>query len=232
MKQLHFLSLILLGAVVAFSSCSDSESTYHTLGITSASTSSDYALIYADQPTDVLKINSTDNWTASTTASWISFPPAGTNSISQGPTYKNSSDSTYSATINIQPNTTGNTRLGVVRVETNKHHVGLPVYQVGYLNITSITPTFSDPTNHNGASFTLTALREETSVSVSFDIYQPATITTSADWVTVETDHYSAGNNTAQFTLEPNTTGQSRTATLTITSSCGARTSITLTQQG
>lgn len=232
MKQITYFLLILLGAVMVFSSCSDSENTYHTLGITSASTSSDYALLYADQPTDVIKINSTDNWTASTIATWISFPPAGTNSISQGPTYKNSSDSTYSATINIQPNTTGSTRLGVVRVETNKHHVGLPVYQVGYLNITSITPAFSDPANRNGASFALTALQEEASVSVSFYIYQPATITTSAEWVTVETEHYSAGNNTAQFILEPNTTGQSRTATLTITSSCGAHTNITLTQQG
>lgn len=217
---------------MTFSACSDSENTFHTLAITAASTSSDYALVYADQQTDVLKVRSTDNWTASTAATWISFPPAGTNSISQGPTYNASSDSTYSATINIQPNTTGETRLGAVRVETNKHHVAMPVYQVAYINITSITPVFSDPTNRTGASFALTALAAETSVSISFHLYQSATLTASADWVTVETAQYSHGDNTAQLTLEPNTTGQSRTATITLTSSCGVRTDITLTQQG
>lgn len=232
MKLFRYPALILLAAVWTLCACSDSENTYHSLSITSASTSSDYALLYADQQTDVLNVRSTDNWTASTTNTWISFPPAGTNSISQGPTYNISSDSTYSTTINIQPNTTGDTRLGVVRVETNKHHVGLPVYQVGYLNITSITPVFSDPTNHTGASFTLTAMAGETYVSFSFHLYQSATITSSASWVTPEADNYSHGDNTAQLTLEPNTTGQSRTATITLTSICGARTDITLTQQG
>ncbi len=232
MRRLTYLVFVMIGVALMTTSCSDSENTYHALRVISASTSSDYAQLYADQQTDILKVYSTDQWSATTNADWVWFSSSGTNSITHGATYITNRDSIYNTTINVQANTTGSTRVGVVRFSTNKHNVVLPVYQVGYLNITSITPVFSDPTNHNGVSFTLTAKANETSATVSFYIYQSATITASADWVSIPNERFLSGTNTAELVLEPNTTGQSRTATISIVSDGGPTTNITLTQQG
>lgn len=232
MKKLSFIALILMGAVSLLSSCSDNEDSYHALSITSESTASDYALIYADQQSDELKVLSTDSWTATSYAAWTAFGANGQYVLTQSATYKFGNDSTYSTRIIFTPNTTDSTRIGVIRVVSNKHTVGLPIYQTSYLNITSITPVFTDPSTHNGAQFSLTTLPEDTSTSISFRIFQPATLSSSQSWVTIPVTQFLQGKNTAEITLEPNTTGQSRTAIISITSECGVKTDITLTQKG
>lgn len=232
MKRIVQYLLLVVVAITIAASCSDSENTYHYLNVTSVSTSSSYALLYADQRSDILRITASDDWTASAQVQWMSFAESGASTLEHKVTNVYAADTLYSARVSVQPNLTDSTRAGYIRVSTYKYNVGLPVYQVGYLNITSITPTFSDPTSHNGVAFALTTQAADTQETLSFYIYQAATLSADADWVTIDNSRYQAGQNTATLTLQPNTTGQSRTATLTLRSDCGALTTVSLTQNG
>ena len=206
MKLLRpFLStaLSVLACVAFFASCSDNNNSYDPHQISFYPVLTDGKQVYADQQVDSVKVISTDNWTFTTDATWLTA----TNKNNETAPFTINVPVGYIVTepiyFSIQPNTTGAMRSAVLTATSESDKIGAVnqlLTQAPYLNIS--TPICAK-TNVDGTTkytFTLDGISSDGSYHakddkgndiksipfITFTIYSDnATLTSSAKWLTM-----------------------------------------------
>lgn len=156
----------------------------------------------------VITTNDTQGWTASVTeGNWFTVTPSGTNGSSLEVT-------------SLSPNTTGVTRTGTITVTAKSNpsaKVTITVTQAPMTNITlSANPTSLKLGTSSGSS---------ASSIITTNDPLGWTAVSSASWLTVT----ASGVNGSSLTVASNSTGSSRTATVTVTSRTDPSKSINIT---
>lgn len=253
MKNLRStLAAVLCAAtcVIATVSC-DNNNSYELHLTNFYPTSVDGLHVYADQTVDTTCVRSTDNWTFTTTeASWLKA----TNKKKElapfsvtVPVGYIQQDSIY---LDIEPNTTGKMRTGLLTATSVFEKIGAVqqfITQAPYLNITTPSCTTTGDNETIKYTFTLSGISSDgkdhtTSVPyITFTVYSSdATLTSSEEWLTAEKADDGDSDKSLTFSankahkvnliLSENKTGQQRSATLTLTSN-GVSTPITIIQE-
>ena len=200
-------------ALAMLSGCDTEGDTYHITAF--YPTQSSGMIMYADQTVDSIWVQSADAWTAKVTASWLVITPTSSGEIPEGYIMQTK------LTLTAAQNTTGTTRSSQINVD-GYDKIGMPVYQFGWLNITSPSGTVTNTSADGiatGAKFEQSVSAKTTALTVAFRNYQDgATISGGADWVSLPDSTYAAGSHTLTLAAEENTSTEARTATFTLTS--------------
>lgn len=222
MKKTMFVAL--LTGVALLSSCDKKENSYEFASIIYPGYST--AKVYADQSCDSLKFATTYNWSLQTSDEWITLPADSTSgTVPEGYYWVNKMN------VYFTPNTTGKTRVGYVYFNADNKTVGCAYGQLHYLNI-------KHPAIDSDSKFLLTDTALQERDSLVFTTYAHNwTLTMDGaqenTWLTLATEIPAAtrsGEHTIAYTLTPNKTGESRSATFKLTSA-GVTTEITVKQE-
>lgn len=181
-----------------------------------------YASLYADQVADSVHLQCSDNWTAQKNVDWFDISPTSA-TIPQDYIMWSRID------ITTTPNTTGKVRYGQIFITSNQP-AGITVYHHPFLNVSwpYITNVSEDED-----TFTCLDIKADTATTgqVIFTNYADgATLTSNSAWLTVSNETYDKGTHQVDYTLEPNTTTEDRTAIITLTSN-GVSTPISIRQR-
>ncbi len=248
-KTLLSVTLAALSTVAVFSSCGNSSDEYHQFNIYPLR--SEGFVEFADQSTDSTHIVSTDTWSLTSQADWLTTTTQGnktapfTIEVPQG--YISSTPLYFT----MQSNLTGQSRTALVQATSTGKNMGtmsILIKQLPYLNITTPSPKQASDGTY---SWTLSGISSDgkfhttdnsgkdisTTPYITFIVYTDnATLTSSAEWLNIlavengSSNLYKAGEKSkVELYLTENTTGQERSATLTLTSA-GVSTTITVTQ--
>ena len=234
MKKLFFpLAALLLTLTACNSENEFHQTSFNKNGIT----------MYADQPKDSVILYYADNWTAVLNdASWLSLLEVVKND--QGEILSETKISTLKGTmeqgamlmavpiyVTAEPNTSGRTRYTNLLVHSHEEGA-ITVTQLPVLNITYPYYSFKEGTEftRDNILFISEYNAKATEGKVIFTIYRDdATLTSDQEWCVPEESTFKAGKHEVAITLQPNTTGEKRTAILTLTSG-GISCSITINQ--
>ena len=219
-------------AAITLASCGESTSEQHTTAFLPVNGRG--IETYADQTTDSIRVISTDTWTLTNNTDWMDVKVTALNqtnnmNVAIQPGYFVSTRLDFE----IQPNTTGRTRSALLQVNSSFAKIGTvtnQLVQYPFLNISTPAPRTSD----NGVTFNLDfiATTNEASTNIVFTVHSAdATLTSSADWLTVSQANGFTPHATQRVTVTAarNATGAARTATLTLTSA-GISSVINVTQ--
>ena len=236
MKLTRFL---ILGAI-AFSAaaCSESTSEFHYFHVESPKT-----LIYADQSTDTLIIQSTDSWEATTEADWIT-PKTFDFQITPD------ASMLQKRVMYITPNKSGKINSSYFTIKCDGRTHRRTCIQASWMNVVSPGPKYYGPDgdieNPNeltdftgvGVRYEMVKAPDETTGEIIFNLYdKKATISTGDSWITLaqtSAEHTQASLSQQfkiEFTLEENQTGADRTGTITITTQNGVTQTISIIQK-
>ena len=237
MKLTRFL---ILGAI-AFSAaaCSESTSEFHYFHVESPKT-----LIYADQNTDTLIIQSTDSWEATTEADWIT-PKTFDFQITPD------ASMLQKRVMYITPNKSGKINSSYFTIKCDGRTHRRTCIQASWMNVVSPGPKYYGPDgdieNPNeltdftgvGVRYEMVKAPDETTGEIIFNLYdkKKATISTGESWITLAqtSAEHTQGSLSQQFkielTLEENQTGADRTGTITITTQNGVTQTISIIQK-
>lgn len=236
MKLTRFL---ILGAI-AFSAaaCSESTSEFHYFHVESPKT-----LIYADQSTDTLIIQSTDSWEATTEADWIT-PKTFDFQITPD------ASMLQKRVMYITPNKSGKINSSYFTIKCDGRTHRRTCIQASWMNVVSPGPKYYGPDgdieNPNeltdftgvGVRYEMVKAPDETTGEIIFNLYdKKATISTGDSWITLaqtSAEHTQVSLSQQfkiEFTLEENQTGADRTGTITITTQNGVTQTISIIQK-
>lgn len=236
MKLTRFLIL----CAIAFSAaaCSESTSEFHYFHVESPKT-----LIYADQSTDTLIIQSTDSWEATTEADWIT-PKTFDFQITPD------ASMLQKRVMYITPNKSGKINSSYFTIKCDGRTHRRTCIQASWMNVVSPGPKYYSPDgdieNPNeltdftgvGVRYEMVKAPDETTGEIIFNLYdKKATISTGDSWITLAqtSAEHTQGSLSQQFkiefTLEENQTGADRTGTITITTQNGVTQTISIIQK-
>ncbi len=215
---------LFLALVVAFNmmSCGDSHESFDVLAIYPVL--ADYHVIYADQTEDSIQILSSQDWTASLTASWISM-----DAFDMIGKISSQKDGYWPLAVYFSENATGELRYGALQVNSNGKTAGHPFVQTYWLNIQQPEATYTDD-NYTKVAFIETISKSDTQAPIAFTLYSNGTLSSDAAWATPDSTSFEAGYTETNVTCEENETGSLRTANLTLKSGTGISTVIKLIQ--
>lgn len=196
-------------------------------------------LLYADQTTDTLAVQSTDSWrlevAATNSTPFFTITPT---------EYKVPANhlAVVPIVMTSTPNTTGEIRNAQLRLTTVFEKLGtlqMPVMQTSWLNILAPAPTTLGGRDDKAVAPTFTArvAAEGGKSKLIFRLYSndkaQQRVISEADWLAVPAhqDGYGAGRHEVELTVAPNPTKTERTTTVSI-SSAGVTTKVSYTQAG
>ncbi|MBR1917190.1 MAG: BACON domain-containing protein [Bacteroidaceae bacterium] len=231
MKKITFLMCAVLCTMLTMNSCSESDPNYHTLGITSRLTDGPIVGLYADQTGDTLMLRSTDPWMADTQCSWMLFTQTGTQKDEEKFDYVYGREKVFLRPVSIEPNTTDAVRRTAVLLKANGHTISLLYLQLNHLNVVEPAVVYTDASTYVGASFSKKVGAAAQTTTVSAVLYADATISSDQEWLAIEQTSLAKGDNTVTLTIGQNTTGAERKANVTLLSSTGAKTTVTIVQE-
>ena len=231
MKRITLFLCAGLCAMLMLTSCSESDPSYHTLGITSRIIDGPLVGLYADQMSDTLVLRTTDSWIADTQCNWMTFTQTGTKTDESTFDYVYGTEKLFVRPVSIMPNTTDAVRLTAVKLTANGHSVSLQYLQLYHLNIVDPAAVYTDASAYAGASFTKRVGAAAQTATVTAVLYADATVTSDQDWVAIEQTTLSKGDNTVTLAIDQNDTGAERKANVTLLSSTGAKTTVTVIQE-
>jgi hypothetical protein len=230
MKKAFSLIAIL---TALFVSCDESELEVHQTYFTPAKPNG--IQVYADQTKDSIRVISYDSWTASTNFAgepWFTISPTNCN-------FKAGSQiSDTRIDLTITPNTTGVVRSGSILVNSY-FSIGMNVNQLHWLNITNpVGRMITIDENGDELSkeqqycvFERNTIAEQHNFEVAFTTYSElATLESDVDWLTFESEEFTAGSHTLIITCKANPTIEKRVGTLKLASN-GVSNSIVITQE-
>ena len=225
---------LLSTAVLLISSCSKESSEWHQTYIFTNPATSGTEIIYADQETDSLFINSTDSWTAITANSsdWI---------LLQRSSFTIPSGYQYSVKnfIYTDANTSGTARSEQIIVTANGQKYYKGIMQVPFINITVPNAEYTTADNVNTVKFSSSVASTATSDSIVFNLRDStATLTTEDEWITIASNTFK--NKKTENPLKcktiinfaQNASTDPRKATIKIKTKNGVTTNVTITQAG
>lgn len=188
-----------------FSSCNKSEFEKHDLSIVYPN---NYKVMYADQDEDSLIFSTFDSYVASPYKSdWITITAGASYDI----TYNPYNLYTLKVLLAFDQNTTGETRYGIVKVDSHGETVSGIYAQLGFLNINHPTPTYPtiDYSIPESATFELQVPANSEADSICFTVSHPWTLNFSEgvdqSWLTIDKTSGQTGHNNIAIRLTPNT---------------------------
>lgn len=205
-----------------FFSCNKGDSDNHCLDVIYPSP---YKVLYADQVEDSLIFATFDSYEAfSNQPDWITITAGASHNISYDPM------NLYNLKILLAfaPNLTGETRTGIVQVNSYEYSTAGVFYQTGFLNINNPSPQYVYASSKyvipSSATFELQVAGESETDSICFTVSQPWTLNfddnTDHSWATLEKVSGQEGHNNVKLTFTPNSdTNNARTTTLILKSS-------------
>lgn len=225
-KSLFALSFLALAAMVQ--SCV-SDPDQHQLQIAYPNN----PLLFADATQDSLLFFTFDSWKVTPNHSWLSVE-----GITSGE-FKYDYNRRYlvSVPVALQPNTTGESRIGSITVDSYEYTAYGIYLQLGYLNITNIPCKVTSLLNDYSSvpktvDFQLSDSAFVTRDSICFNVQKSWNLSfphQQPSWIQLERTEGFSGNNKVYITLEENPTFEDRKTTLRLTSS-GVNTDIAVTQ--
>ena len=229
MKTRFFFTALALGAILA--SCND-EPEQHLLSIEYPGTS----LLYADQTSDSIMFYATDTWRVTPEETpWIQVVDADQAQAK----YQYMKVVLYNVHLALEPNTTGQTRRGYVRVNSHDFEGYASYMQLPCLGITRPAYTIEKPISEHSlipleVSFCLEDSASVTLDSLSFTVQNPWQISFSGEspsWLTLAQTEGKAGHHRVDVSMTNNESDKPREAKLKLVS--GAVTDeITIRQLG
>ena len=204
------------------------ESYYHEMSILRPG---QVAVTFADQPMDTLIFRTTDSFTISSNADWLSVP----DSMKAGDiqNYYRYMWQVVSAVL-LKPNTTGEMRTGQLSIHTwgddwDKTNTAT-FQQVPWLNIVRPVPAYSYKNNViTGAFFIAEDSATQVTDTLQFQVYGDWTLT-DGKFVHPKVMSGEAGTISVAVDIDPKTDSAERRDSLTLTS-CGVTTGIVFKQE-
>lgn len=241
LKSIFTTTATAVALVATLASCnSESTNENHTLSFNRGN-----IVAYADQQVDSFRVYYNDAWTLNQPSdnSWVNIAYNGqTPPITITPSNANFINVSDRVNVAMQPNNTGKDRISTINIESSYGKLGtltLNVYQRSYLNVADLTQNNGKFVMNNvSADGYVVGLTNQVKPTLCFTVYSAdATLTSSADWLKVPEKTTLPGVPTyvpnelqkVELTVEKNTTAESRTATLTLTSN-GVSSTIEVTQ--
>lgn len=232
MKKYFYAAMAAFGLLLT--SCSK-ESSYHALGVVYPS-STQPALLYADQVSDSLLFYTTDNFQISVKeATWIQVPDS----------MKSGNITNYYRTVFYVPvyltfeaNTSGKPRTGNITIRSYDNDdwdniATAAYYQVAWHNVLQPAPTYQSGSDGviTSASFKKTVAATQETDTIVFHAYGKWTLT-DGGFIHVEKGLQTGGEgeHVLPVTLDVNATTENRTSTLVLSSN-GVSTPIEYTQE-
>lgn len=217
----------ILAAIILFVSCDDSTNEYYTTYFYPNTTKG--IETYADQTTDTTVVVSTNSWSLTNNCDWCTVSCDGQTSPIQMDVPEGYIK-TMRVDFTLRPNTTGEVRTNAITVTSSYNKIGnITTYLVQYPYLHISNPSVLSATKDNVTTYTFTLtvpangkLSDDSKPSISFLVYSNDATLESSDtsWlIPARTKGFLA--NTAQnveLDIAANTTGEERTATLTLTS--------------
>lgn len=181
-------------------------------------------VLYADQTIDSLRFYTFDSWSVTSQADWIKVEEPSHAEVS----YNYASLYLWRVFVSIDPNTTGRTRSGYVRVKSYDYSYTSPFVQLGLLNVSHPFWTPDSWLDEQSfipevAHYTLTDSAHWTTDSICFTVENDWNLAfvgeTPPDWLSLDKSGSSPGSYKVNLTLTENTdTENGREATLRLTS--------------
>lgn len=219
----HFLILPIV--CLLFTACDDSSYERHQ------TIAPNMIGLYADQTQITFPVISLDSWTSNLTSEWLSMSPTLAN-VAQDKVDTTSVRLTAAST-----NTTGKTRVSTIGINANDY-LSIPVYQYYWLNVSTPAAVYINNTDPNAALedikvvFPMSLKATAVDTAIVFTTYQSAvTLSSDVDWLTPALTEFTSGNHIARFAVTANSSSDSRTGNLRLTSG-GVSTDIVVTQAG
>lgn len=243
MNKSSLLALTMVSALALTSCALDSSSENHHTAFLPLN--SQGRLLYADQSTDTLAVQSTDAWkleVASPSTPFFTITPTEYNV----PRIYTTSMSAYLGVtplyIAATPNTTGKIRTAHLRLISSFKEFGtlqLPVVQYSWLDIRHPAPLFAHHSDGQATTptFASKVSAEGGKLKLAFRFYSTdkaqQSVTSQADWLLVPAreEGYGAGRYELELTAAPNPSKSERTAIVSI-SSAGVTTQVNFQQAG
>lgn len=233
MKKIALAAIALL-SITALQSCLGGENENHGTAVYHRN-ANDFTEMFADQTVDSLHVMSYDSWTATidggADGAWFTISDSKC-------TVPVNYIVTQSIIVTTTPNTTGKTRVGMIKFDTDYKEYGVlsaGVIQYGWLNITAPIPTLEKDkdTNENHIVFSSELNAADNYALLACRVYANATLKSDADWLSVpnEVQTLAPGEHGIRFVVTPNNSGGERIAHVTLTSN-GVSNVITYTQKG
>ena len=218
MKKVNSLCTIAAGILLLASCHKDPEN--HLLNVVYPSP---YGVVYAEQDMDSVIFETFDSYNMISQVDWIK--------VIAGESYEVDYDYrnlyAFKSLVSFEPNTTGKTRMGAVRINSHDFSSGAVFYQRGHMNISRPQPKVTALTD--SVSFDLYVNFVATADSICFNVSKPWTLSyaENADqtWAVFDKAQGSAGKNKVTLTLTPNSDAENgRTTVLAL--KCGEVTNL------
>jgi len=223
-------AVVIAAAAIFATSCEKDDDNHHYFGVTSQINGGPIVKAYADQTVDTLSIESTDTWKGTSEASWITFNDTKSQTESKTVQYVYRNIYTFSIPLTIGANTGSTLRSSIIKFDANGRTAGIQYQQAYWLNIIDPAPKFENEAASTGLKLEKEVTKSTLSTTIGFIIYNDATLASDADWARPATTEFSKGTNTVTIAMDDNTSGAARSAHLTLKSSTGAQSVITITQ--
>ena len=230
MKKFFTLSAI-FATVALMSGCNDEEDSFHAIYINSDITTGNILPIYADQSGDTLRVQTTDSFEANADGGWVTFAETNSATISKAVNYAYGNVVTFKLGVKFSPNTSDATRYSNVIFKANGREAGVGYVQAHFHDILNPKGTYTDKITHKDIVFGKSVESTTMLDSIAFTLYDKATLSSDADWLTVRESSFEAGTHTVYLDIKPNDAITERTARLTLLSDNGAKSTIHITQK-
>lgn len=218
MKHLSMPLLLLCSLTFVFASCAGDPETHQLTPVTGGS------VLFADQTADSLLFYTFDSWTVTSQSDWIRTEGDAHADIK----YDYTKRYLCRVDVSLQPNTTGHTRQGLVRVQSYDYSYSVPFYQFGMLDVTRPAYTVESYLDKAAllpdvALHVLTDSANWEADSISFQVHNPWELKfadgAAPDWLVLSKTSGQPGKHQVNLTLTPNTdTENGREAVLLLTS--------------
>lgn len=225
MKHVALILSALAAGVLSMTSCKSNFEQH----IMQFSPAQPQMMVYADQTTDTTHVISTDPWSLTSNASWLTVTPNNFKPHIQGGLYNTK------ITLAVPLNTQRLTRSTFFEVKGNNTIV-MRVDNVGWLNISTPNATYKDNNNDglaDRAHYATKVDAKATTLPFYFTTYtNGAVVQSNAAWIQIPTTAsapLAAGYHPLKLTVAQNTAHTERSAQITLTSA-GITDTINVTQ--
>ena len=224
MKKKVYSVCAFAAALLLFASChKDPEN--HSLFVVYPNPAQPYdGLLFAEEEEDSIVFETFDSYKAVPMDEWIT--------IEAGESYEVKYDYrnlyAFTTLVSFEPNTTGKSRRGTVRIDSYDYSSAAVFLQLGYMDITHPMPK-ADTLLADSVTFDLNVNLTSTEDSICFNVTKPWTLTfaENADqtWAVIDKTSGAAGKNRVNLTVTPNEdTENGRTTVLAL--KCGEVTNL------
>lgn len=203
--NIQFKSLILTAVMastaMAFTACDDDKDMPEAFGLSDGTINIEYDGLDKSGDRPMVEVNATGSWAMTKADEWLTLSQT------------SGEHGSYNLFVEAQENRTGKDRRGFIQLNMGS--------KVHMLTVNQTRKTIQLTLSSTGTSVNAIGLDQEgTAPTLNINANEVWTLTLpeGCDWIQTSTDHGDAGDTPVTFTVSPNTTGETRTATIAVTS--------------